>query len=90
MPSDHGRSGGILGGMSDQEQQTPNAALADLEALFADRGITVTAEGVRAARRRRLALQREWTPQRWEALRDRVRRDVDAAGLGAYRGTSAA
>jgi hypothetical protein len=84
---DHDRLRGIVAGMSDPQQPT-NPALADLDALLADRGITVTAEGVAAARRRRLAVEREWTPARWAAVRERVRRAV--AESDPHRGTSAA
>lgn len=73
--------------MSDQEKAT---ALADLDALFAERGVTITAAGVQAARERRYAVERAWTPRRWAALRDRVRRDIEASDPGAHRGTSAA
>jgi hypothetical protein len=76
----------MVTGMSDPQQ--PSTALADLDALFADRGIQVTPAGVDRARRRRLAVEREWTPRRWAALRERVARAVDE--FGGRRGTSAA
>jgi hypothetical protein len=63
--------------------------LEQFDALLAERGMTVTAEGVAAARRRRLAVEREWTPARWAAVRDRVRRAI-AADPGSRRGISAA
>jgi hypothetical protein len=56
---------GILGGMT-----TPgHDPSADLDALFAAAGISVTPEGKQRARARREAAQARWTPERWAALR---------------------
>ena len=55
----------ILGGMT-TPQPEPSA---DLDALFAAAGISVTTEGKQRARDRREAAQARWTPERWAALR---------------------
>jgi hypothetical protein len=46
--------------------------------LLGRAGIQVTEEGVAAARARRLALEAEWTPERWAALRERVSHAIES------------
>jgi hypothetical protein len=48
----------------------------ELDALLAARGMSVTPEGRARAAAARAAAAAEWTPERWEQLRERVRRDV--------------
>ncbi|MDR7324506.1 MULTISPECIES: hypothetical protein [Catenuloplanes] len=49
----------------------PEPAAGDFD-LFAAAGITVTEEGKRRARERRLAVEREWTREKRDALRRRL------------------
>lgn len=60
-----GADGGILGGMTTPDHDSS----ADLDALFAAAGISVTDEGKQRARARREAAEARWTPERWAALR---------------------
>lgn len=48
-----------------------------VDALFAERGIKVTPEGIARAAARRAAVEQEWTPDRWAEARDRVSRGVN-------------
>lgn len=59
----------------DAQQQPSNPALADLDALLAERGVTVTPDGEARARDRRRAALADWQRRRQE-VRDRVDRGV--------------
>ncbi|MFB9238817.1 hypothetical protein ACFFWC_25365 [Plantactinospora siamensis] len=48
-----------------------------LSAELAHQGIPITAEGVARARAARAAVAAEWRPERYQAVRDRVRRAVE-------------
>ncbi|WP_433458526.1 hypothetical protein [Micromonospora sp. CA-248212] len=46
----------------------------------ARRGVTLTLEGLAAARARRYAVQAEWPAERFAAVRERVRQHMEQAG----------
>lgn len=49
------------------------------DALLAAAGIVVTEEGKQRAKQRRLAIEAEWTPERWDALHAQLRGKAHAA-----------
>ncbi|MFI9531443.1 hypothetical protein [Micromonospora rosaria] len=74
--------------VAERLEQEPNASayitqavrdrmrLDALDAELAHAGIEVTEQGVAEARARRAAVEAEWTSQRRQALRDRVRQHL--------------
>ena len=55
--------------LSDMTTMPGHDRSADLDALFAAAGLTVTDEGKERARARREAAEARWTPEQWAALR---------------------
>jgi hypothetical protein len=48
----------------------------ELSAVLAERGMTVTPEGRARAAATRAAVMADWPPERWEELRERIRREA--------------
>jgi hypothetical protein len=89
--------------VADRLEREPNASafvadavrtrmrLEELSSLSAEAGMTITREGVARARARRLAVEAEWTPERFAGAREETRRAAESAfiGPGSPRGSAA-